>query len=241
MNHVAGALFFWHTHVMPDQWIDNWLGASRFQRYINECGGDRSRALQLYEWNVEFGQALMHDIAHFEVALRNSYDQAITAKWKSSTHWILHAESPAVLPIWRTKTVRGIKRGSDVNFLNRKAVDKAISLCGHSAATPGKVIAELTFGFWRQFTTKAMEKAVWVPYLHTAFPPGTNRHSVDGTIEAVNKLRNRIAHHEPLFTRTLDPAVVHAEMIACLGLLQPDVQNHVLRTSQVNAVLARKP
>ena len=57
---------------MSDQWIDSWLGVARFQRYLDECAGDRAKALDLYEWNVEAGQALMHDIAHFEVALRNA-------------------------------------------------------------------------------------------------------------------------------------------------------------------------
>lgn len=127
---------------MSDQWIDSWLGAARFQRYIDESDGDRTRALALYEWNVELGQALMHDIAHFEVALRNAYDNAISATWPHNPHWLLHAESPAVTPIWRTKTVNGIKRGSDVNFRTRKNVDDAIRKCGYGKAEPGKVIAE---------------------------------------------------------------------------------------------------
>lgn len=232
---------FCHTSVMPDQWIDSWLGPSRFQRYVTECAGDRAKALELYEWNVAFGQALMHDIAHVEVALRNSYDRAISARWAPATHWLLHAESPAVMPIWRTKSVKGIKRGSDVNFLNRQAVDKAIARCGYGRATPGKVLAELTFGFWRQFTTNAMEKSVWVPYLHTAFPAGTRRHDVDAQIEAVNKLRNRIAHHEPLITSTMDPALVHSGMMDCLLRVQPEVHAHVTATSKVDEVLALRP
>lgn len=132
------------------------------------------RALALYEWNVEAGQALMHDIAHFEVALRNAYDIAISAVWPHDTHWLLHAESPAVMPIWRTRMVKGIKRGSDENYRTRKNVDDAIRRCGYSKASSGKVIAELSFGFWRQLTTKAMEKSIWVPYLHHAFPSGTS-------------------------------------------------------------------
>src|SRR5699024_38439 len=31
--------------------------------------------------------------------------------------------------------------------------------------------------------TNAMEKAVWVPYLHTAFPKGTERRKVDSQIQ----------------------------------------------------------
>lgn len=183
----------------------------------------------------------MHDIAHFEVALRNAYDIAISTAWPHSPHWLLHAESPAVMPIWRTKLVNGIKRGSDVNFRTRKNVDDAIRKCGYGNADPGKVIAELTFGFWRQLTTKAMEKSVWVPYLHTAFPHGTSRSIIDAQISAVNALRNRIAHHEPLFTPTIDPETTHADMLDCLRLLSPDVYAHVLRTSKASQTLAAVP
>lgn len=226
---------------MSDEWIDSWLGVARFQRYIDECGGDRARALALYEWNVEAGQVLMHDIAHFEVALRNAYVIAISAAWPHYPHWLLHAESPAVIPIWRTKLVNGIKRGSDVNYRTRKSVDDAIRKCGYRHANPGKVIAELTFGFWRQLTTKAMEKSVWVPYLHKAFPRGTSRSRVDAQITAVNMLRNRIAHHEPLFTSTADPSIIHADMMDCLLLLSPDVHAHVSQTSKVSQTLAAMP
>lgn len=115
---------------MSDQWIDYWLGEARFHRYVDGCGGDPARALKLYEWNVEAGQALMHHIAHFEVALRNAYDAAISAAWPHEKHWLLHPESPAVMPIWRTRVVQDMKHGSDVNFRTRKSVDDAIKQCG---------------------------------------------------------------------------------------------------------------
>lgn len=130
---------------------------------------------------------------------------------------------------------------SDVNYLNRRNVDSAIARCGYSKATPGKVIAELTFGFWRQLTTNAMEKGLWVPYLHNAFPKGTSRKEVDRQIGVVNKLRNRIAHHEPLFTATLDPKMGHDGMMACLQLIAPPVHTHVTGTSKVNQILTQKP
>jgi hypothetical protein len=36
---------------------------------------------KLYEWNVEAGQALVHDIAHFGVTLGNADDAAVSATW----------------------------------------------------------------------------------------------------------------------------------------------------------------
>lgn len=112
---------------MSDAWIDAWLGSPRFQKYVDSCEGDRARALALYEWNVTLAQALMRDIAHFEIALRNAYDTAIESRWLGSDHWLLDPESPAVTPIWRVKKDRsGLKRGSDVNYRNRRAVGSSL-------------------------------------------------------------------------------------------------------------------
>ena len=44
---------------------------------------------------------------------------------------------------------------------NRKNVDGAIARCGYSQATSGKVIAELTLGFWRQLTTSLYSPPHW--------------------------------------------------------------------------------
>lgn len=231
---------------MTNHWIEDWLGAPRFQKYLDTCQGDRSLALELYEWNVSLGQALMRDIAHFEIALRNAYNNAVSRNWSGRDHWLLDAESPAVMPIWRIKRDKsGLKRGSDVNFFNRRSVDSAIRKCGGVNATPGHVIAELSFGFWSSLTSAANEKSIWVPYLHHAYPQGTDRGPVDKSISAINKVRNRIAHHEPIFDRQrtpeLDPGVVSTSILTTLGLLNQDAAAHVGSTSRVAEVLGQRP
>lgn len=229
---------------VSDKWIDDWLSAPRFQKYVEACDGDRSQALQLYEWNISLGQALLRDIAHLEVALRNAYDQVIAGLWQGSSHWLLDPESPAVTPIWRVKTGHnGLKRGTDVNYVNRRAVDKAIYKCGGTSATPGKVIAELSFGFWRSLTTASHEKSVWVPYLHHAYPAGTNRADMDRIIGNINTVRNRIAHHEPLFNQKSNttPEKIHEGLLLLLSHVGSEVADHVASSSQVQRVLAQRP
>lgn len=246
LGHVAGAVILLAEVSMSDQWIDAWLGAPRFRMYVDGCGGDRVRALALYEWNVTLGQALMRDISHFEIALRNAYDAAIQNQWRGSDHWLLDPESPAVTPIWRVKKdSSGLKRGTDVNHLNRRAVDAAVKKCGGAKATSGKVMAELSFGFWSHLTTASHEKSVWVPYLHHAYPQGTNRASVDKIIGSVNSVRNRIAHHEPIFDRKrtpdLEPSLVHTGLLSVLTMIAPDVATHLAPNSTVLAILGQRP
>ena len=64
----------------PGQWVETWLSAARFGAYLDATGGDRQRALDLYELNAAVSAVLHRDIAHLEVGLRNAYDRAILTR-----------------------------------------------------------------------------------------------------------------------------------------------------------------
>ena len=69
-------------------WVEEWLSTSRFSTYLTAAGGRRGVALDLYEWNCRTGGALLRDLAHLEVALRNSYNAAVQTRWtKARTGW----------------------------------------------------------------------------------------------------------------------------------------------------------
>ena len=174
-------------------WVEEWLSQPRFARYLNECGSDRQRALDTYEWNIHLGHSILRDASHFEIALRNAYDKAISSRWNGSTHWLLDPASPLQWPLWRT--VRG--RRLDVNIPNRASISDAIRKNGGRVATPDAVVTELTFGFWEHLADAAHEQTMWVPYIYYAWPKGTARSQIDRATHTISTLRNRAAHHEP--------------------------------------------
>lgn len=53
-------------------WLEAWLSPERPATYLTAAGGDRTLALELYEWNIAVAAAALHDLAHLEVALRNA-------------------------------------------------------------------------------------------------------------------------------------------------------------------------
>lgn len=69
---------------------------------------------------------------------------------------------------------------------------------GNTAPVPGKVVAEVMFGFWTYLTSNAHEKTIWVPYLHMATPLKTDRRKIHQTLYELGEFRNRVTHHEPL-------------------------------------------
>jgi hypothetical protein len=195
---------------------------------------DESRALKLYEWNAQLSAAFLRDLAHVEVGLRNAYDGALSAHWPGPVHWTKDGER-LFAPLYRTRSGRRV----DVNVKNRKAMQRAVREAGGASAPPGKVIAELNFGFWRYLSSAAHEKVLWVPYLHHGFRPRTDRRDVDRPVGELHDLRNRVAHHEPLL-RT-DIAARCADVLAVADLIDPHLALHISATSTVMTLQAARP
>lgn len=201
-------------------WIENWLSVPRLETYLNRCHGNRDEAMHLYEWNTDLGLVLLRDIGYFEVALRNAYDRAIGERWDGDEHWLFDPSSPVNIHIPR-RTRAGTH--FDANALNRSLIEEARH--GHSGKLgPDSTIANLSFGFWAHLTDKAHERALWIPYLHHAWPSGTNRSALDSAIRSIGICRNRIAHHEHLFDpkdENLLPALVDCNVITLFCQLIP--------------------
>lgn len=220
------------------EWVERWLSSPRFAVYLNAAGNDRDAALALYERNARLGSALSHDLAHLEIGLRNAYDGALTEHLELPRHWTACGDQ-VFAPVLRTR-----KRGSrgkvtvDINARTRASLDRAIREAGGRKAPPGKVIAQLTFGFWRYLTSAAHEVTLWRPALHHAYPAGTSRSDVDARIGRLHELRNRVAHHEPLLG--LDAPSLHVDLLEIATLLSPQLGSYVAESSTVPGLLTAR-
>lgn len=137
--------------------------------------------------------------------------------------------------IW--KTARDRTR-YDVNETPRKQLAHAVREAGPGAPA-GKVIAELPFGFWRYLSSSAHEVSLWRPYLHRAFAGGTGRNAVDRPLSRLHKLRNRVAHHEPLLNQDL-PAR-HDDVLAIAALISSELQDYIQDHSDFDSLTTRRP
>ena len=79
----------------------------------------------------------------------------------------------------------------------------------------GKIIAETTFGFWSNLLTqKGYTKKIWRSDIYTPFPhlkEGEGLVEVRKLVRDIGHLRNRIAHHEPIFNMKIQN--LHENMI----------------------------
>ena len=65
-------------------WVQHWLSPARLARYRTAANGDLQRALELYEWNAKISAALMRDLGHVEIGLRNAYADVIEHYWSGT-------------------------------------------------------------------------------------------------------------------------------------------------------------
>ncbi|WP_207795490.1 Abi family protein [Cryobacterium zongtaii] len=222
-------------------WIEEWLSAGRFSTYLLAAGGSRTRALELYEWNAKLSAAFLHDLSHLEVGLRNACDRQIAAATlPGDAHWTDPATLLTLFPIVMRKD-RVTGRMRDVNKIARGNVERARISAAATPSTPplpGKVVAELMFGFWTYLFADAHEKTIWVPYLHKAFPPGTDRNSLNDALAALRDFRNRVAHHENILSGSESE---RRRIVYVIRLLSADALAHVKANSEVSAILADRP
>ena len=125
----------------------------RLERYLRATSQDLSGALRLYEQNVQLSEALYGLLHGIEIATRNSIHAALTLSYGLDTWY----DAVPLIPYWR----------GQVNDARTKA---------GPGATAGKVISELTFGFWVDLLKQRNHRSLWVEKkLHRAFPNARGR------------------------------------------------------------------
>ena len=169
------------------------------KRYLSATG-DLSRALELYEYNVQLSEAMYGLLHGLEIAVRNAEHHALTASF-GTPYWYEGPPTPgygmpppgAHGPAWHDH--------AQLSPYWMDQISKAKKKPG-VGSNPGKLIAELTFRFWVDLIQAGNHRKLWVDRkLNVAFPNARrHRQLVHERLTAIYLLRNRIAHHEPVLT-----------------------------------------
>lgn len=203
------------------------ISPDRLNPYLNTCAGDTTAALALYRWNSDLAASFFEPLGHLEIMLRNALDVRLVARQQ-------HRKRPAQWYADPTVPLSDNARG-DIAQAQQRA-----SRGGGRAAPRGKVIAELSFGFWRYLLARQYQASLW-PDLAGAFPHAPNRAlpTVEDPVKRLHKFRNRIAHHEGIWHLPLE---AHRDDIqTVLGFIAPAAAAWVTDSSRINTVLARHP
>ena len=201
----------------------------RMGTYLRSAQGDRTKALRLYTWNTALCAAFYGPLQALEVTLRNAMHRELAACYGGE---------------WYDKPAAGLDRGARERIADARMTAQR---AGH-AATPPQVVATLPFGFWvallraggrieRAGPKADYERTLWRPALRAAFPhraPLTRRQAQE-PLDALRVLRNRIAHHEPVFARPVRED--YDRVLEVTGWISPDVRAWIERHSRVPRLL----
>ncbi|WP_243784550.1 hypothetical protein [Paracoccus versutus] len=102
--------------------------------------------------------------------------------------------------------------GVPQNIKHRKLAEKRQSSI---IANDGQVIAQLTMFFWKRLFSETYEVSLWKRAIKRVFPNKTlDRSDVAAKLEVIYQVRNRLAHHEPVYGRRLEDALIAIEFVA---------------------------
>jgi hypothetical protein len=199
-----------------------------YERAVGSRAGDDPAALALYAWNAEVSGAFLTPLHICEVVMRNAVADALEAIYGSRWPWSATFEFSLPDP--------------PQSYSPRRNLQSA----RRSAPTTEKVIPELKFGFWQKMFTVRYDTRIWnhhlrrvMPNLNPVLSVPMLRQSIYRDLEKLRLLRNRIAHHEPIFTRTLsDDYRKTLDLVAWRSTLTAAWLD---ANQQATAVIAAKP
>ena len=191
--------------VDKSAWVELALNNSRFRTYLLAANLDEVGALALYSLNLRVSAELYVWLGFLEVALRNALIRALTPKAGTQ-------EFDPLLAIWADLTPP-----ARANYLNAK---QRLMNQGKPVTVNG-ILTELPFGFWRYLISSRYQNTLWSSHLRFAFPDlwPQQRLLVYERLEDAVLLRNRIAHHEPIFNRHLGQDLAQIQQV--IGWISP--------------------
>lgn len=178
------------------------ISAERLAPY-RQTGDSDADVLTRYLWNICLSEALYPTLQNLEIALRNSIYCAVRGA-TANADW-LNSNSPLLAN----------------ELIKVQEAESSLRRQGKSIA-PGRLIAELSFGFWTSLLGSNYEQIFWPRLLHKAFPnlPASphRRHHVARRFTVIRHLRNRISHHEPIWNRQ-NLAQEHSDLMGAVAWL----------------------
>ncbi len=200
--------------------IINSISQRRFSTYQAGVfnGASDEECLGIYLWNKQIASAFLPALQILEVSLRNAiylakieYEQEQIEKNHPQNEWSTRKSA-----IDRDWFITVLTQANNSKSYNQIQAAKWKITEEKKAHTPDNYIAKLTLGFWislvdKQFSTpNATYLTLWPHLRNKVFPHAHDRNgkplSINGigsALRDINKIRNRLSHHEPLWrTRT---------------------------------------
>lgn len=189
----------------------------RFSPYLEACDGSATKAMELYDWNVQISASLWELLTYLEVALRNRIDERLQHATSITDHWTSNLEQ------------LGLANDERLKVELRKARER-IKRNGKEM-TAGQTVSELPFGFWVAILSRRSRR-LW-PELASGFRgmPTRDPTELHRLVLVMHSLRNRIGHHHRVWN--LEIAAIHADLLKLASFIDVDFGDWLSSKSSV--------
>ena len=187
--------------------VETHLNPERLGAYRRD-GVDDASTLARYLLNMALCESLYSPLQFAEISLRNAMHASLTSRAGTDTWY-----DTIPLPPWQNEQVI--------------AATDHLTKAG-KPVSPGRVVAELTFGFWVGFFTRPHITSGLAYYVaKTAFgnAPKSERDvaKLRARWQKVRDLRNRVFHHERVL-HWQDLETQHDRMLQLIGWMNPELE-----------------
>lgn len=204
------------------------ISVPRLGKYLALVGNSSLEdALLLYRLNAKLSGTFIFPLQSMEVALRNALASQLDAYFGASD-WLINPAIPFDHRVWSGRQIEKIQKAT-----SRLQEGK------RRPPTQNDMISDLELGFWTELVDKTDGRHRLWSCIKGAFPnlpPPAKRGPVFFALNRLRKLRNRIAHHEPIVGPAANPIDAHSLAIAVIGWISRDKAAWTQKYSQVGEV-----
>lgn len=204
------------------------LSSKRFAKYLNETDSNVSVAINLYKFNTQISQSFYTYLQAWEICLRNKINDFLI--WKYNDRW----------PFDDTRALRNLKNDDKKRI--QEAIIRQKTKRKTERPTTCSIVSDLSAGFWvSQLSGAYSVPYIWKHNLKRVFPNNTiiNEIELRDICAELLVLRNRIAHHEPIFHLPL--VDVHKKLTKIVAAMCEATSIFAINTCNFEAMWSQNP
>lgn len=204
--------------ILTIEYLESLFSKPRIDAYLDK-NDTPEMVLAKYHRNIMLSEAMVPMLHYFEILLRNRVDKVIRKYY--GENWLL--KNPSILKI------------SDKDINKVSEIISKIKREGRSEVSHDTILAQMTFGFWCAFFHKKYDPVLWhrKHALKDVFPylpkHKRTRAYVEHKILKIKVIRNRIAHHEPIWNHKISVTEIHAICCELIEAFSPQALNLLLK------------
>lgn len=184
--------------------LARFLSPERLTTYLREAQEDKQKAIDLYIENLNQCRILYGQLHWLEIGLRNAINRELSHRYGHDWY-----DNPQ----------------TSLNEKDTSQIQKAKAQLAkeNKPHTNSNIVAQLSFGFWVNLFNPYYDK-LWRHCLRRTFAPQAGpleRKKISGALHPILKLRNRIAHYEPILG--YDLTALKQEIVDIVSWIEPNI------------------